>query len=154
MRIVKQRFYGEPKLVKPKFCNNKNLLGCVEWNKHCGCKLWAYGDKYYLLHKDWFSNFLSFSEAKNRGIIDQWNTKFVYNDNFGSVVLRNEALIEFSREDWYKPTPSMSTNLCLSTEKMLNLDEYSLVHYEWEHLYEQCLNLITPLKFDTETQWF
>ena len=48
----------------------------------------------------------------------------------------------------------MSTNLCLSTEKMLNLDEYSLVHYEWEHLYEQCLNLIIPLKFDTETQWF
>ena len=97
---------------------------------------------------------MSFSEAKKRGIIDQYNTKFVYDDNFGSVVLRNEALIEFSREDWHKPTPSMSTNLCLSTEKMLNLDEYSLVHYEWEHLYEQCLNLITPLKFDTETQWF
>ena len=70
MRIVKQRFYGEPKLVKPKFCNNKNLLGSVEWNKHCRCKLWAYGDKYYLLHRDWFSNFLSFSEAKKRGIID------------------------------------------------------------------------------------
>ena len=151
MRIVKQRFYGEPKLVKPKFCNNKNLLGSVEWNKHCRCKLWAYGDKYYLLHRDWFSNFLGFSEAKKRGIIDQYNTKFIYDDNFGSVVLRNEALIEFNREDWHKPTPSMSTNLCLSTEKMLNLDEYSLVHYEWEHLYEQCLNLITPLKFDTET---
>ena len=97
---------------------------------------------------------MSFTEAKKRGIIDQYNTKFIYNDNFGSVILRNEALIEFNREDWHKPTPSMSTNLCLSTEKMLNLDEYSLVHYEWEHLYEQCLNLITPLKFDTDTALF
>ena len=97
---------------------------------------------------------MSFPEAKKRGIIDQYNTKFIYDDNFGSVVLRNEALIEFSREYWHNPTCDMSTNLFVATEKMLNLDEYSLVYYEWELLYEQCLSLITPLKFDTETQWF
>lgn len=155
MQIIRSRVYGEPKLKKPKFCNNKNLLGVVTWSScgKCKCKLWKHRDKYYLLHKDWFSSSVSKERAKELGIIESYNGKFIYNDNYGGVILRNEALIEFSRKDWVSPTPSMTTNLCLATGKMLGQQPWTFVEYSWEHVYEQCLNLITSNHFDTKTQW-
>ena len=55
------------------------------------------------------------------GIIDKYNRKFIYNDNFGSVVLRNEAIIKFTREDWQKPYYTADVNLCYQLEKLLNI---------------------------------
>ncbi len=153
MELICCRDWGQPKLVKPKFCNNKTLLGTVNFIANCKCKVWCYNNEYYILHRDWFSRFISYDEAVAHGLVKQYNCKFIYNDNFGGVVLRNEAIIKFAREDWYYPTPSMSTNMCLSLEKMLDEKPYSLANNVWESFFERCLQLITSNNFDTGQQW-
>ena len=62
-------------------------------------------------------------KQKNLVIIDNYNKKFVYNDNFGSVVLRNEAIIVIEPKDWVKPYQLKRDNLIVSFVKMLNQDE-------------------------------
>lgn len=140
MEIICERFYGEPKLKKPKCLNNKTLLGSVDFHK-TKCKLWKVENEYYLLIRDWFSDFISFDKALKLGIIDKYNGKFVYNDNFGSVVLRNEAIIKFTREDWLEPYCTADTNLCYHLEKLINLPECDLWNHDWLHMFEQCIDL-------------
>ena len=140
MEIVCERKYGEPKLKKPKCLNNKTLLGSVNFNK-TKCKLWKVENEYYLLVRDWFSPFISFDKAEKLGIINSYYKKFIYNDNFGGVVLRNEAIIKFAREEWQKPYCTANVNLCCQLEKLLNIRETHLWNYNWLNMFEQCVVL-------------
>ena len=150
MEIVCERKYGEPKLKKPKCLNNKTLLGSVNFNK-TKCKLWKVGNEYYLLIRDWFSPFISFDKAEKLGIINSYYTTFMYNANFGGVVLRNEAIIKFAREEWQKPYCTANVNLCCQLEKLLNIRETHLWNYNWLNMFEQCVVLAGYSCLDVET---
>lgn len=125
MEIICERQYGQPKLKKPVFLENENLLGAPKYGK-TSCKLWKVGEDFYLLHRDWFSDMLPYDEAMKRGLIGERPKKFVYNDNYGCIIFRNEALLKFNREDWQMPGISASTNIVMKLAKILGLDETDL----------------------------
>lgn len=140
MEIILERKWGEPKLKKPKFLNNKTLLGSVVINKHCKGKLWKYEDNLYLLHRDWFSSWITAERAVELGIIDKTrNSKFVYDDGERNmpVVLRNEAILKLIPDDFNDGV----YGLCCKLENLLNLKFGDLHFYEWEHLFEQICEL-------------
>ena len=142
MKIIAHRVYGQPKIAKPKFCNNQNFLGSVEFAKGCKCKVWAHDGMFYLLHRDWFSNFIPVDVAA-KVLGRKHNHKFIYNDNFGSVGLRNEALLEITQDDWQdKDCYCAAVNLCATTARMLGFPDTELMYYNWENMYEQFLELI------------
>jgi len=71
LRILQQRSYGQPKLKKPAACKNINLLGSVDFafEKSVKCRVWRAGDVVYVLHRDWFSECISYDEAERRGVV-------------------------------------------------------------------------------------
>lgn len=89
-------------------------------------KLAGGGEDFYLLHRDWFSDMLPYDEAMKRGLIGERPKKFVYNDNYGCIIFRNEVLLKFNREDWQMPGISASTNIVMKLAKILGLDETDL----------------------------
>lgn len=148
MEIVCERQYGQPKLKKPTFLKPANLLGSVKFGK-ASCKIWKVGDDYYLLHRDWFSDMMPFVEAVKCGLIKERPKRFLYNDSWGVVVFRNEALLKFTREDWQTPGISSSTNIVMKLSKMLGLGETGLCGHSWEYLFEQCIKLAGYDECDT-----
>ena len=155
MYILCSRKYGEPKLKKPSYLNNKTLLGSVDFiSKKCKNKVWFYENKYYILFRDWFSDLISLDKAKELGIIDEIKSKFVYRDNFGSIVLRNEAIIVIEPKDWVKPYQLKKDNLVVSFAKMLNQDETTFMIYQYENLFEQFIKLIGEKPFVKENNFW
>ena len=105
MKIECARHWGQPKLIKPKACNKKNLLSSVSFGWGEGrppkCKVWRSNNTIYVLHRDWFSPSVSWEDAISRGIIkpEQYREKFIYKNNYSGVILRNEAVISFPAPD-------------------------------------------------------
>ena len=91
LEIISSRRYGEPKLEKPKELKGIKQSGGAMFGPKCKCPVFVIESSMYVKHRDWFSRSISIPEAVNRGIISKQKNKFIYNDNFGSVVLRNEA---------------------------------------------------------------
>lgn len=149
MKIECQRYWGQPKLVKPKVCNNKNLLGCVKFSwtggKGAKCKVWVYDNTVYVLHRDWFSSSMSYDEALKKEIINQKQIKqkFAYNDNFGCVVLRSEAVISFDLHDLTKFILDNRFSLVQEFAAMLEVNWTSLEGlHRWEDFFEDLLDLL------------
>jgi len=136
MKLECIRYFGEPPLKKPKECNNKTLLGSVNFSFGIGkpvkCKVWLCDVTVFVLHRDWFSPCISHEEAYKRGIIDSVTRykKFIYNDNFGGVILRSEALLSFQ-------LPDMS-RFILDNRFALVKEFAELVHREWFDLPQVC----------------
>ena len=141
MEIVCSRVYGEPKLKKPKFLNNKNLIGSAKFSQ-ATCKVWLVEDEVYILHRDWFSSYIGRQEAFEKGLTASFSKKFVYNDNFGSLVLRNEAIIKFKKPDLNKFIIDNRNSLIEELAEMRKIDIVDLSNYEWEYLFEQVLDLL------------
>jgi hypothetical protein len=144
-KIECSRKYGEPKLKKSTVCKNENLDGTVFWSDgqtKCACKVWTYADRIYVLHRDWFSKSISIPEALKRGLLTTEKKKFIYNDNFGGVILRNEAIISFN----VPPLDKFILDNCFSLVKefaeMLG-DEWCDLYllHRWEDFFEAILKL-------------
>lgn len=103
-----KRFYGEPKLIKPKELKNIKQITSVPFifspkgAVKCSCPLFFKDDNVYLLIKDYFSSTMKFSKEDyglpleclcNKYLNKDKKKKFIYSDCWGSVVLRNEAWI-------------------------------------------------------------
>lgn len=147
MRVICQRRWGQPKLVKPKECNNKNLLGSVNFaffGKGTKCKVWQYENTIYILHRDWFSDCISFDEAAERGIIEPRHGKFIYKDNFGGgVILRNEAVFCFEMPDMTKFILDSRLDLIKQFSTMLGVKWFDLYAiHRWEDFFMEVLTLI------------
>jgi len=146
MKVECMRYYGQPKLVKPKECNNKNLLGSVRFSfgkKPVKCKVWLCNNLVYVLHRDWFSDFITFDEAEKRGLIKPVKNKFVYRDNFGGVLLRNEAVLSFSVPDTKEGLLKNRFLLTKEFSEMLGVnwaDLYNL--HRWEDFFEEIIELL------------
>lgn len=102
--ICSHRYYGEPKLSKPKELKGINPIGKATYiSKHCEPQIFIKYNDVYIKHTDYFSYIWQppigeridmpltyylkkyFSKAKKNN--------FIYPDCWGSIVLRNEAWI-------------------------------------------------------------
>ena len=149
MKIECSRCWGDPKLNKPKECNNKNLLGSVPFSRgtkpNPKCKVWKSGNTVYVLHRDWFSESISWEEAIEHGIVkpERYHKKFVYSDNFGGVILRNEAVISFQMPDLTAFILDTRFELVQEFALMLETAWFNLYAlHRWEDFFEKILKLL------------
>lgn len=101
--IYSHRFYGEPKLSKPKELKGISQTASVEYiaNK-CRCQVFINGDDVWIKHNDYFSEVippevheigmpLNYFAKKYMG--KKRANKFIYEDAWGSIIARNQAWI-------------------------------------------------------------
>ena len=102
--IYSHRYYGEPKLSKPKELKRINPIGkAIYIPKHCEPQIFIKDKDVYIKHTDYFSYIWSPPEGERIDIPLSYyaekyfnkkkKNKFVYPDCWGSIVLRNEAWI-------------------------------------------------------------
>lgn len=102
------RFYGEPKMSKPKELKGTKQSFSTEWiHKKCTCPCFVKDNDLWIYHKDFFSQLhkpndptdfdkpLSYLIKKYFRQDKTHLDKFIYSDCWGSIVLRNEAWIVF-----------------------------------------------------------
>ena len=145
IEMLSSRKWGEPPLKKPKELNGVKQAGTVPYGYKCQCPVYVTKTHIYLKHRDWFSPYISLEKAKEIGIIDKFNGKFIYNDNFGSAVLRSEAWLRFPLlmiTGWKGYLPAYG--LLMEFEKFLGLEEGTLCHYDWENMFEKLIKLCKP----------
>jgi hypothetical protein len=149
MKIECQRRWGQPKLVKPSACKNSNLLGSVKFSWTGGkgpqCKVWLHDDTVYVLHRDWFSSCMPFKDAIKAGIITEKDVRQnkIYNDNFGCVVLRNEAVISFCLPDLSRFILNNRFALVQELAAMLEVNWAGLEGlHRWEDFFMDILKLL------------
>ena len=145
--LYSHRFYGQPKLAKPKELKGIKQQGSASWNKQCRCQYFAKDNDVYIKHRDYFSP--SYCEPedigtplgyrlKKYGIDRKANEKFCYADCWGDIVLRNEAwillknLIPLLKVNNYNSTAKI---ICREQEKYHRWQQFSLD--DWEFFYEQ-----------------
>lgn len=100
--IVSRRFWGEPKLDKPKELKGIKSIGGVDFiPKYCKPQLFIKDNDLYIKHNDYFSYYwqppkgeridMPLSYYANKYFNKKMKEKFCYSDCWGSIVLRNEA---------------------------------------------------------------
>ena len=103
--ILSFRKYGEPKLEKPKELKGIKVVGSVEFIKDkCNPQYFIKDNDVYVKHTDYFSPMycrpedigMPLSYRCEKYGIKPKKEKFVYNDNWGAIVLRQEAWIKIS----------------------------------------------------------
>lgn len=140
LEIISSRRYGEPKLEKPKELKGIKQSGGAMFGPKCKCPVFVTESSVYVKHRDWFSRSISIPEAVNRGIISKQKSKFIYNDNFGSVVLRNEAWLKIE-VDWDIFKPQLVNDLIRRTEWVAGLREFDLENHDWVRFYEDIISI-------------
>lgn len=142
IEVLSSRRYGEPKLKKPAELKGVKPIGSAGFGPKCKCPVLVKNETVYVKHRDWFSQGISIRTALEYGIVKKKKNKFVYNDNFGSVVLRNEAWIRIQVPDWQAFSPHLVDQLISDTEAALGLEEFSLYGYDWTKFYEDIVQLM------------
>lgn len=101
------RFYGQPKLKKPKELTGIKQSFSVDWiPKKCTCQCFVTGDDLWIKHRDFFSAShkpapenngtpLNYRLQKYFGVNKSYLDRFIYADCWGDIVLRNEVWIVF-----------------------------------------------------------
>lgn len=140
--ILAERAWGQPKLNKLNELKLIKQVGSIPFGEKCKCPVFIVNHMVYIKHRDWFSPYIPIPEAVTRGIIDEKKKKFVYNDNFGSVVLRNEAWIKIYWVDFNIFEPELVNLLIRSTEKAVGLEEFDLENHCWVNFYEELIKLV------------
>lgn len=101
--IYSHRYYGEPKLSKPKELKGIKSIGTAAYNKKCNPQIFIKDNDVYIRHTDYFSKSweppkgeridMPLSYYMNKYFNMSMNDKFIYPDCWGDIVLRNEAWI-------------------------------------------------------------
>lgn len=89
IEIIKSRTYGQPKLPLLKELKGIRPVFSYPLNRKCKCNVYVKGDDIYIKHRDWMSTTLY--DGKQVEEFQRAHGKFVYNDCYGTVVLRGEA---------------------------------------------------------------
>ena len=87
---ISSRRYGEPKLIKPielkGLKHTYSIINGVRKNQ-----IFIKNNDIWIKDNDYFSTYLSQEKAKELGLKFNIKKKFVYNDNYGPIVLRGEG---------------------------------------------------------------
>lgn len=147
------RFYGEPKLKKPKELKGINQEYSVDYiPKKCKCQVFIEGDNLWIKHRDYFSGPIEYEEEdfgaplgvlanKYLGITKK--SKFTYEDAWGEIVARNEAWIcleDFMKDVKTKHFLDILSDILRQQEIACNLDEYDLECSDMSRMYEQIIS--------------
>lgn len=154
-----KRFYGQPKLVKPKELKNINSIGSVEFvPNHCNPQIFIKDDDIWIKHTDYFSaNWrppkderidMPLNYYANKYFNKNKGTKFVYADDWGDIVLRNEAwlkitnVVELIRKcnyNCYQSEHRMAHEILNKQTSKLGFEDYSC---EWERYWENVMRFV------------
>ena len=105
--IYSHRFYGEPKLKKPKELKGIKQAFSVDYiPKKCRCQCFVKDNDLWVKHKDYFSESiyakedegtpLSYRSKKYLGKQKGKDKGFCYSDTWGNIVLRDEAYLKIN----------------------------------------------------------
>ena len=143
--VLSERSYHEPKLQKPSDLKGVKQIGSAKFGPKCKCPVFVKDGYIYVKQRDWFSPSLPLHEAKDRGLISSINKKFIYDDNFGSVVLRNEAWliidgIDKIREDALRS--NMVNEMIISLADGIGFDWTEIYHSDWVIFFEDIIDIV------------
>ena len=145
-----KRYYGEPKLSKPKELSKiKQSFSTDFISKKCSCQCFIKDNDLWIKHRDYFSS--SYCRTEDIGTPlsyrvqkycnKQKKEKFIYSDNWGNIVLRNEAWLCFKN---IKPVILRNKNahkvmldLMIQNDENMskNKNHYEML-MEWERFFE------------------
>lgn len=152
---VSYRLYGQPKLDKPKELKGieQSFTGTYIKNK-CDCPCFCFGEDLWVQHKDFFSRAFQppiddLGKPTSYYLNKYFNCnrsfkKFVYNDSWGSIILRNEAWIVFRniksvamRVD-YIQLAKLMLDTAIQNDATIsgNLSGYTELWLQWERFFE------------------
>lgn len=135
------RYYGDPKLQKPKELKGIKEAFSVDYiPKKCKCKVYIVGDDVWIHHRDFFSQTIYDHNVEFR-------KKFIYNDTFGCIVLRNEAYIHIKDFCKYVDNYKLTDRIMELWEKEMNMERYTLVPSDNERMIENIVNKIYKRDF-------
>ena len=155
--VYSHRYYGQPKLSKPKELKNINSIGSATFiSKKCSPQIYIKDNDIYIKHTDYFSSLWRPPKGEigneqsyylNKYFNINSSKKFIYGDNFASIVLRNEAWILLKNSvQIIKSTDNylIFVKLVISQQK---LDKYSYLNTEdmltqWENFYMNVYSLV------------
>lgn len=151
--IYSYRLYGQPKLAKPKELKGIKQSFTAQWNPKCQCQCFIKDNDLWIKHRDFFSSShkpqkedigspLSYRMKKYFG--QSKSEKFIYADNWGSIVLRNEAWIVFKDFVQEQQTHNIITLPQTMVDEFLNtkvlienhIDE---LDFEWNRFFESVI---------------
>lgn len=89
---ISKRNYGEPRLRKPKELTGIKQAFSLQYIGRKN-QIFIKNNDVWIKDNDYFSQSISQGEAKRRYINFKVNNKFIYNDNFANIILRNEGWI-------------------------------------------------------------
>lgn len=154
-KIISFRKYGEPKLKKPKELSGINGFSIDFIHKKCKCQCFIKDNDLYIKHRDYFSPSYRNDEdigtplsyrIKKYGNKKRLTEKFIYYDNWGDIVLRQEAWIQIKN---FIPKLKVLNDLCLTKiiiKKMEKYHNFELNSYEWNNFYENICKYSRKLK--------
>jgi hypothetical protein len=147
--VHSQRVYGQPKLKKPKELGGVRQTYSAAFNHKCKCQCYVLGNDLWIKHRDWFSETWQPPEGEridmtmgyymrkyfNRDIPN----KFIYDDTWGDIVLRNEAWLRIENVISVMRSESVITSRAVVLQAMasaLGLNYYDLCASHWERFIE------------------
>ena len=148
------RFYGEPKLRKPKELKNIKQVFAVDYiPKKCTCGVFIKGNDVWIKHRDYFSDTLKLPAEDvgrpleylaNKYCDTTKKNKFIYPDAWGSIVLRNEAwiLLQNLVLDIRAGVFALDivNDICRQQETVCDFDEYELACTPMERFWEKVVH--------------
>jgi hypothetical protein len=152
------RFYGQPKLTKPKELSKIKQECSIYWiHKKCTCPLFINGKDVWLKHRDYYSNSMIYDKEDSGASLgflakkyldkDRGN-KFIYGDAWGDIVCRNEAWLKL--ENLMLDIKNCTTEgyqldikdrICREIEISQHLEEYA-IYPEVERFYERVVKYL------------
>lgn len=146
------RFYGEPKLKKPKELKNIKQEFSVDYiSKKCKCGVFIEGNNLWVKHRDYFSQSIKYDEEDfdkplevlaNKYCNKNKKAKFVYNDSWGDIVARNEAWIcleDFIIDVKKKHPLELLPEILRQQEKACGFEDYELECSDMARMFEKII---------------
>lgn len=158
-KIHSDRFYGEPKLSKPKELKGIKQAFSVDYIRNkCRCQVFIKDNDIWIKHKDYFSEIihpephemgmpLNYFAEKHLG--RNRPAKFIYEDAWGSVVTRNESWIILEnviadiKSDIF--ILDIINEICRQQEKYHGFDEYELICTDMERFWEGVIKQVNKI---------
>lgn len=149
--IHSARVYGQPKLTKPKELKGvKQILSVDYIPRKCRCPVFIKDDDVWVKHNDYFSQVMRTATddigtpmvyRAKKYLRQERKKKFIYDDNWASIVLRNEAWLRI--ENLHKQIKEGKFQLDIvrdireQQEKAHGFDECELCCTDMERFWER-----------------
>lgn len=156
--VYSKRYYGQPKLSKPKELKNIISIGTAEFiPKHCNCQMFIKDNDLWIKHDDYFSQMWRPPKGErldmptNYYLKKYFNTsrakKFNYEDCWGSIVLRNNAwlvirnaipMLQYREIDHLQ----IARMIWESQAKVEKIGQYDDISLEWLRFWEDAVKKV------------